>query len=149
MAQTSTAINGCNARIRVEKGLASGVMTDISGSSNSYNLGYKRDIGEAFTFEGAFRIRKDCKKDTSLELQFLYTTGDDEARDILETWDDAGGRRRIQIFPNGETNGERVYDGYWLLSEISFSQAASDAAPTPVTATLVSDGQISRNDYTS
>lgn len=140
MTQTTTAINACNVKIFVDD--ADGNPQDVSGSSNQSSLGFSRQMGSAFTFDGDYPIRIECKKDASLEISALYTRQDGEARDIFESWYEDGGRRTVTIYPYGQDTGNRYYTGEWRLEELNIPLDGSDPNPVVLTITCVPDGHI-------
>lgn len=145
--QTTTAINACNALIEMDD--AGGTPVDISGSSNTANLGFSNTIGSAFTFDGDYPVRIECKKDASLEISALYTRIATEALDLFVEWYQAGGRRTIAIYPNGQDTGERYYSAEWRLESMDIPIDASDANPIVVSMTLVPDGAVNFLKYAS
>lgn len=140
MAQTTTAINACGARIELDN--SGGTPVDISGSSNTANLTVSKETATGVTFEGDWNFRLQCKKDGSLEISTMWTTAAAEGRAILEEWFDSGGARTISVYPNGTGIGERVYTGEFVLTELSIPMTGGDAAPIVVSATLEPDGAI-------
>jgi len=148
MAQTTTAINACNAVIEIDDD--GGTPVNISGSSNNANLSINKALGEGFTFDGDWAFRLECKKNGSLDIEAIYTTASNEARDLLETWFENGGNRTVIIYPNGKTNGERMYSGEFKLGDFDPLQlSASEAAPMKIAAKLQPDGAIAFATYTT
>lgn len=127
MVQTTTAINGCNAKLEVDD--AGGTPTDVSGSANQVSLSRTRQLGEAHTFVGSYPIRVECKQDASLSGRVLYTTLTDEARDLLDLWYDAGGLRTIIFSPGGGNAGDVQYSGEYFLTSLDFSVEGGNADP--------------------
>lgn len=127
MPQTSTAINGCNAKLELDDG--GGTPTDISGSSNSVSLSRTRQLGEAHTFIGTYPIRVECKQDASLSGRVLYTTLTDEGRDLLDLWYDLGGLRTINFSPAGGNAGDVQYSGEFFLTSLDFTTEGGNADP--------------------
>jgi hypothetical protein len=141
MPQTTTAQNACSARIYIDDD--SGTLLDVSGSSTTASLNLTKDIGAAFTFEGDFAVKTECKKDGTIDFSSLWTTATGEARALLEQWFQAGGRRTFRMdMPNSEV-GSRRYEGEVRLEEYSFPVEAGNADPVVVTGRMVTDGELS------
>lgn len=141
MVQTTSAINACNVYIELDN--ESGTPVDISGAANNASLEFTRQVGSAFTFDGDYPIRIECKKDASLSLDVIYTYLDDEARELLEDWYNAGGRRTVSIYPYGQDTGNRYYTGEWRIESLSIPLQADSADPVVVSCALIPDGAIS------
>lgn len=147
MPQTALAISSCNALLEMDN--AAGTPTDISGASNRTNLTFNRNIGSAVTFVGEYPIRVECKRDSSLEINVLWTRGNNEARRLIEDWYDAGGLRTFTVYPNAKDTGERTYSAEYFLQEFSFVFDASNADPVAMTVQLMPSGAITFGAYTS
>ncbi len=81
MAQTSTAKNACAAAIWVDN--TSGVLTDISGSATSVELGPSVEVGEFRTFASRWKGRIPCGQDLTATLNIVYSTAADEGWAIM------------------------------------------------------------------
>lgn len=148
MAQSTTAINACNAVIEIDDN--GGTPVNLSGSTNNVNLSLSKALGEGFTFEGAWAFVLECKKKGSLDLEAIYTTASNEARDLLETWFENGGNRTVTVYPNGKTNGERQYSGEFKIGDYDpFALTANEAGPVKIAAKLQPDGAITFGTYTT
>lgn len=147
MPQTTTAINACAAVIEVDD--AAGTPQDVSGSTNKLSLAFNKQLGEAFTFDGTYPIRLECKQNGSLDIDALYTRNGTEARALLESWQQTGGRRTVNIYPEGKINGGRWYYGEFRLGDLSFDMDAGDANPIMLTANLMPDGAVTLDNFTT
>lgn len=142
MAETTTAINACDAQIYLDN--ASGTPVEISGSSNSAELGRTRDTSEYTVFGTQWKKRTQCKKDGTLNINVVYTTAASEAMDLFNQWFDAGGRRTVIIdVPNSNIGSDRYY-GEFLLTNLPMPFVSDEAGPVMVAAELLPDGPIHR-----
>ncbi len=142
MAQTTTAINACDASIWLDK--STGVLTDISGSSNSLNMDFDNELGMLRNFGSRWPIRLECGKDATLTLAITYTTGTDEAVSILKEWYfNNPGRRSLKFYLPDKSVGADLYAGEFRLEKLSIPTEAGKADPILVTATLRPDGAVS------
>lgn len=149
MSQTTTAQNACDVVVQLDN--ASGSLTDISGSSNQANMDFSAVIGEAFTFDGDWSIKKSCKAAVSIALQAVYSTTADEALDLLRDWffNSRSTSRSIQIdIPDSNAGSDR-YSGEVTLESLSIPASADDAAPILCAATLSNDGAFSHSTIAS
>src|SRR5512139_3171847 len=98
MAQTTTHVNACDASIWLDT--AAGVLTDISGSSNSVTMNFSREVGELRTFQVKWPVRLGCGKDAEFTLRAVYSTAAAEAVDIIRDWFFANdpGSRSFQVY---------------------------------------------------
>jgi len=140
MAQTTTALSACDAVIEVDND--AGTPVDISGSSNNASLSMTRDVGEATTFDGDYKIRTECKRDASMSLKAFWTTAAAEARATLEEWFDTGGKRTITVYPGGKVIGRRYYTGEFFLSGFDIAIDAGEAGPMSLDLEAVSSGAV-------
>lgn len=147
MAQTTTAINACGAVVEIDD--ASGLATDVSGSTNKVSLALNKQLGEAFTFDGDYPVRLECKQNGSLDIDAMYTRNGNEARALLESWQQVGGRRTVTVYPEGKVAGGRSYSGEFRLGDLSMDLDAGDANPIMITANLMPDGAITLSNYTT
>jgi hypothetical protein len=149
MAQTTTGENACTVVLKVDN--ASGVLTDVSGSTNQASLDLAAQSAETFTFEGDYAIKKTCKKSITLALQALYSVTETEALNILMDWyfNSLGTSRTVQIdVPSSAVGGDR-YSGEFILESLSLPLTADDAAVILVSAALSNDGEVVRSTIAS
>lgn len=140
MAQTTTQINGCNAKLEIDD--AGGTPTDVSGSSNSITLSRTKQVGEAYTFEGSFPVRAECKQDASLSGTVLWTSLTAEARDILDLWYESGGLRTVIFSPQGGAAGDVQYSGEFFLTSLDFTTEAGSADPVTMDFECMPSGAV-------
>ncbi len=140
MAQTTTAVNACDVVFSVDDiALA---LIDMSGSTNGVTIDLTRDQAEATTFDGAWKIRLECKKDASISWRALYSTDDTEAIGLLKDWFNNGGDRSIQLdIPSGAGGNDR-YTGEFKLASLNIVANSGDAGPIPVVAELRPNGAV-------
>lgn len=141
MAQTTTAVNGCDAVVQLDG--TGGTLVDISGSTNSVEIEFDQDIGEFKTFASKWKGRIACGKDAKIKLKAVYTTAAAEAMRILLDWFfNAGGHKTVQIdIPSSATGGDR-FSGEVVLESLPIASPADDANPIFVEASLLPDGAI-------
>lgn len=140
MAETSTAINACNARVYMDN--AQGALVEVTGSANKAELNKSRETADYTVFGSDWKRRLQCKKDGSLDLTFIYTTAANEGIDLLQQWFDAGGLRTWVIDENGGATGNDRHTGEFFLTELGIPHDSSEAGPIMVTASLLPDGAI-------
>lgn len=147
MAQTSTFANACDVVLKADN--ASGVLTNISGSSNSASLSLSRTLGELTTFEGEWTIVTSCKISGTIALGAVYSTSLTEAREILEEWmwrDGAGAPiRTVEINIPDDQIGSIKYTGEATIESYELPVEASSADPIAVTAQLRTSGTWTRS----
>lgn len=145
MAQTTTSINACNAKIKVDN--ASGVLTDISGSSNNASISMAVDTAETSTFDGQWKIKKACKTSASISLTVLYSTTEDEGLDILRDWffDGPTASRTVTINVPDDSVGSDQYSGEFVLESFDIPLTADDAGVILCSASLSNDGAFSHS----
>lgn len=149
MAQTTTAVNGCNVVLQVDN--ASGSLVDVSGSTNQANLDLAAASAETFTFDGDWAIIKNCKKSATLAIQALYSVTETQALNILMDWffNSLSTSRTIQIdIPSAAVGGDR-YSGEWTLESLSVPLTADDAGVILVSAAFKNDGELVRSTIAS
>lgn len=141
-AQTTTAINGCDAGIWAD--IASGVLTDIGGSSNEYNLEFDMDIAGFRTFGNRWQKRLDCGKDAKLTVMITYSTAVNEGIDLLKNWffNATPGERTIRLYVPAKNVGADVYSAEWRLESLKIPVVAGEAKPVTVTAVLLPSGPV-------
>jgi len=137
MAQTTSAINACDAVIKLDNG--AGNLADISGSSNSITLNRLTQVSDAFySFGGRFPIRKACGKDADITLRVVYSGDDAEALYILNDWyenhNTDARSLRVEI-PDGDPGGDR-YDFEVLLGTLNMDATSGEPNPILVEASL-------------
>ena len=141
MAQTTTAVNGCDAVVQLDG--TTGLLVDISGSSNSVDIDFDNDIGDFKTFGTKWKGRLACGKDATIKLKIVYTTTTAEAMRILLDWFFVtNGRKTVQIdIPSSGAGGDR-YSGEVVLSKFSVPAPSDEPKPILVEMELLPDGAI-------
>lgn len=141
MPVTSTAINGCDAKLWIDN--ASGVLTDISGMANEFSMELNKDLGEFKVFGDPWRYRLECGKDASIDLQVIYSRDVDGGLDILRDWYFNGsGARTVRIMLPREVVGGDSYELEAMLESLSIPVTSDEAGPIMVSATLKPNGPV-------
>lgn len=145
MPQTSTAINACDARIRLEN--ENGQNVDISGSSNEITIDFDNDLGDYKSFGSRWRGRLECGSDATFKLKVIYSTAQNEALDIFKSWYfGTRGHRRIQVnLPNEETGSDRYEADVFLESANGLGGAADAAGPIMLDLTMRPHNGVAHN----
>ena len=140
MTQTSTHRNGCDAAIWLDN--AAGTPTDISGSTNAYNLDFKVNIGATPTFGTQWPRRLMCGRDASFSVTVLFTTAADEGYDLLKDWffGNVTAARTLTFYLPDKNVGSDKYSGEVVLETLSIPVTAGEGAPILVSATFLPDG---------
>lgn len=145
MAQTTSSVNACDVVLQVDN--ASGVLTDLSGSSNQASISMSSNTGQAFTFDGEWALQHICGKSASMSIQAIYSTEDAEALNLLADWwfgtayNDA---RSVQVdIPDSNAGSDR-YSGEFVLSSANIPLSAEDAAPILASFELLNQGAFTR-----
>lgn len=142
MAETSTALNGCDLGIHLDK--QDGTPVDISGSSNQVNMQFTKQLGEYQVFGSSWVRRLACKRDATMTLQVVYSTAADEALDVLRDWyfNDSDTKRTLRILVPQDEVGADSYSGEFFLASLEIPIDAGEAAAILVTAELKPDGAV-------
>lgn len=143
MAATNTAVNACDAVIKVDD--ENGVLKDISGSTNEVNLSLEKKTGEVKVFGTDWPIRMTCGRDGQLELTIVYSTGLEEGKDILNEWffGPLNNARTVQVILPEAGAGSDIYYGEYVLTNYEpFGAKADEATPIMVKATLKPHRQL-------
>ena len=136
MAQTTTAVNACDAAVWLDD--AAGVQRDISGSSNVVTINFDNDIGEVQTFGSNWKIRLECGQDASFEIVAVYSTTTNEAVDILKNWFfGTRGDRSLSIYIPDKDVGSDHYSAEVKLDDWEFTASHDDPAAIAVTMRLL------------
>jgi len=143
MAQTTTAIDACNAVIFLDN--AGGTPTDISGSTNRAKSNLSQDLARYHPHGSDWPKRLDGERDGSFILTVLYTTTADEGFDILRDWMLAAspGARSIRIDAPDSSIGSDRYTAEVRIEDLHWELGADKGGPVAVTARLMPDGAIS------
>lgn len=147
MAQTTSYANACDVVLKADN--ASGILTDISGSSNTASLSLQRTLGELVTFEGEWSIATSCKISGTIALGAVYSTSLTEARELIEEWmwRDGNGSpvRTVQINIPDDSIGSIAYEGEATIESYELPVDASSADPIAITAQLRTSGTWTRS----
>lgn len=142
MAQSTTAINACDASIWLDDD--ANTLQDISGSSNSVDINFDHDLGQYITFQSKWPNRLECGKDASFSIQAVYSTASDEAWDLLKQWYFATspGERSLNIYLPDKNVGSDKFSCEARIENLSFTMTGGEADPIIVTATLLPSGAV-------
>jgi hypothetical protein len=149
MAQTTTAVNACDAVVQLDK--SGGALTNISGSANNVSMNITQNIGEATTFDGDWTIKKACGKSVSVSLAVVYSVTADQGLHVLRDWMFAAtpGSRTIQIdIPDGSVGSDR-YSGEMVIESLDIPASSDEPGPILVSASLSNDGAFAHTTISS
>jgi len=140
MAQTTTHVNACDASVWLDN--LAGTPVDISGSSNSINMAFTREVGELRTFQVKWPVRLGCGKDATFTLRAVYSTATDEAMDVLKNWyfADDPGSRSLSVYIPDKNVGSDYYYGEVTIASFNFNADPTEPGPIAVEAELLPDG---------
>jgi hypothetical protein len=144
MAETTTAVNACDVEIWIDS--AGGTPTDASGSSNAVSMTIENEIGQYRVFSNRWQKSLECGKSLTMTINAVYSTASDECKDLLATWVMANpsGARTVTVYIPDKNVGSDRWQGEWRIQDFNFAAYVTEAAAIPITATLVSDGTITR-----
>ena len=142
MTESTTIINACDASVWLDN--ASGVLKDISGTTNNLTLALSRNVGATPVFGSRWPRRKMCGNDCQVDFTILYSTAGDEAMDILKDWimgtvDDA--RSFVVYLPDKNVGSDKYY-GEFVLESLNIPATAGEGKPIEVTGRLLVDGSF-------
>ena len=144
MAQSTTAVNDCDVVVSLDND--SGVLTDISGSTNAVQIRLTNEIGTYRRVDNDYPVRRLLSKDATLSLAVLYSTTADEALDILRDWVSEAvaynNARTVRVDVPDSSVGSDRYQMEVLPDGLDLALAADNAGPVMVSATLQSTGGL-------
>lgn len=142
MPDTTTAVGQCSIAIHLEDD--AGVLVDISGSANSANLDFTKDAETYTVFGSTGTKRMTCRKDATLSMNVVYTTGENEAWDLLKDWwfNHSDESRQVRIMVPGEIIGADDYQGAFQILNLSIPMDSAQAGPILVSVELGVDGDV-------
>lgn len=141
MAQTTTAVNACDAVIELDG--TGGTLVDISGSSNSVEIEFDNDIGEYKTFASDWKGRIDCGKDAKIKLKIVYTTATAEAMRILLDWYfNTGGAKTFRVAVPSSGAGSDRFTCEVRLESFPIPMPSDEPNPIMVELSLLPDGAV-------
>lgn len=143
MAQTTTAFNACDARIKIDDD--EGAPVDVSGSTNSASLSLESDIGEYKSFSSAgWKGRLACGRDASLDVTVIGSTDTDEALALVRQWyaSDHTTPRTITIDAPDSSVGSERWAGEFLIETVDFDLEADDPDAVEFDASFLPNGAV-------
>ncbi|HML23519.1 MAG TPA: phage tail tube protein [Aggregatilinea sp.] len=149
MAQTQTAISAVDCIIQLDN--ASGVLTDISGSSNKVSLSFENGVWEFRPFGNVWKARGVTGKDADASLDAAYTTADGEALALLRDWFFGGddSPRTLQVNIPDNTPGSDRYQGEFVLETFPLDLDAGADDVVMVSCTLKPNGEVTHEVITT
>ncbi len=142
MPQTTTAVNACDASIWLDN--TSGVLTDVSGSSNTINMEFTEQVGNVRNFGTRWQIRLTCGLDATFGFTAVYSTAAGEARDILLDWffNKPGQNKTLKVYLPDKNVGSDVYSAEVKLVSMPIGVEAGSAEPMTISCQLLPDGPV-------
>lgn len=141
MAQTTTAINACDAVVQLTD--SNGLWFDISGSSNEVTIDITNDVGEVVVFGGQWKISLSCKSAATFALNAVYTTASNEAKDLLIDWQFTNtGTRILQVNIPDNSIGSDRYQSTVILESLGIPATSGEAAPIIIAASMRNNGEV-------
>jgi len=141
MAQTTTAINACDAVVQLTN--SAGLWIDISGSSNEVSIDIANDVGDVTVFGGQWKNTLSCKSAATFALNAVYTTAASEAKDLLIDWQFTNtGIRILQVNIPDNSIGSDRYQSNVVLESLGIPATSGDAAPIIIAASMRNDGEV-------
>ena len=145
MSATPSAVNSCDAGVWLDDD--AGTPKDISGSSNQATLDFSNEVEAFRVFGDKWPRRLECGKDARFRLRLVYSTGSDEAVDILKTWFFATtpGNRTLTVYVPDKNVGSDRYQAEVKIESWSGTLDRADAGPVMVDLNLVPDGAVTHS----
>lgn len=142
MPQTTTAQNACDASIWLDN--TSGVLTDVSGSSNTINMEFSEQVGNVRNFGTRWQILLTCGLDATFAFTAVYSTAAQEAKAILLDWffNKPGTNKTLKVYLPDKNVGSDVYTAEVKLITMPITVQASSAEPMQISCTLRPDGAV-------
>lgn len=142
MAVTDTPVSATDCVVKIDN--ATGVLTDISGSSNKVEIGGENKIAEFRSFGSKWTRRRVTGKDASISLDGVYSKTASEMLDVLRDWwlNDSDVPRTIEISMPDDLTGSDRYTAEVVLADLNISGDASADEFIPVTASFMPDLEL-------
>jgi len=142
MTQTTTAQNACDASIWLDN--TSGVLTDVSGSSNTINMNFAEQVGSKRNFGTRWEILLTCGLSATFAFTAVYSMTAQEAKAILLDWffNKPGTNKTLKVYLPDKNVGSDVYTAEVKLITMPIVVQASSADPMEISCTLQPDGPV-------
>jgi len=142
MPQTTTAVNACDASIWIDN--ASGVLTDVSGSSNTINMSFAEQVGAVRNFGTRWEILLTCGLSAKFGFTAVYSTSATEAKAILLDWffNKPGTNKTLKVYLPKKDVGADVYTAEVKLVTMPITVQAATAEPMQISCELQPDGAV-------
>lgn len=136
MTTTITAINACNATIKIDN--AAGTLTNISGSIIKSSLRVESELGVFKVFDDSWHYRLEGGRNWEATIDALYTMSASEGFALLRDWWLGNrGTRTLSI-----SDGTNTYLGEVVIQSITIEKPADDATPVRAVVKLLGHGAI-------
>ena len=138
MAQTTTAVDACNAVIKVDS--STGVATDVSGSANAVRLRFTNRYNQWKHYDSDHPTVLLIGQELTADITVLYSTADDEGLDILRDWctgalTGTDGRTVTVYIPDDDEDSD-YYQAEMVPTSWTAGLKASDSGPIEVKASF-------------
>jgi len=142
MADSEGIKNACDVSIWVDN--ASGVLTEISNTTNSVAIALSKNVGSTPVFGSKFPRRRMCGSDCQIDFTILFSVTAEEAMDILNDWyfSETEDPRTATIFVPSKNVGSSKYSGEFVLETLNIPLTAGEGKPIEVTGRLLVDGEF-------
>jgi hypothetical protein len=142
MIMTTTGYNACDVSLWLDN--PAGVLTDISGSSNTINVSFTKDMARKDAFGSVWGHRYECLKDCKVQLNIICSETNSEAWDLLVDWWFAqpSGKRTLTWYQPDKNVGSDKFSGEFRIQDLGENMEAGKAEPIGPVATLLCDGEV-------
>jgi len=142
MATSTTANNACDVETTMQD--ATGVLRDISGSTNSMAMNWTHMIGDHRVFGDKWPQRLECGKDTAWTYNVTYDRTSHTGFQILRDWYFAAtpGLRTVHVFIPNDAVGVDHYYGNFRIQSLNWTLDPADPKAIAVTAEIVPSGEV-------
>jgi hypothetical protein len=145
MAETTTAQSACGIEVWLDDD--AGVQKDLSGSSSRLSMDFENMLGGYRVFTTEWMKRMECGKDATWTINAVYSTGGDEAVDLLNNWffSDPPGDRTMTVYIPNKNVGSDTYQGEFKIESFNYTADPSDPGPIAVTFVVRPSGEVTHS----
>ena len=142
MNMTTTGFNACDVSLWLDN--ETGVLTDISGTSNTINASFMKEMAGKYAFGNRWQKHFECGKDAKIQLNIICSETLHEAWDILVDWwfTDPGIARTLKFYMPDKNVGSDEFYGEFRLQDFNWNMEAGKAEPVMPVAVLLPDGPV-------